>query len=294
MAGLSLLDRRSCQVTTFIAGLFFTAQGTAQAAQQSQSLFSVKTTAQQGFKGVETCADKSNPTGVYCTTSDGTKYLPTVASGLCNAGDNMVQNNGVCMDGSDPTTQSPGQTTGMMLNQSLGTTPKLIAGATTIDGIINAFTISLIETLASTLVKTATGAINSKLNSLSTVSTAQLDAAASSTATSTISEALACDPSQLSISAGDDAMFVVDEQNGGGTYDANGNPPNYTWTASPDGGVGAPIIEEGDSFDMIYNIPNAPGSLYTVTLSDSVGDPSASCFVTVTSTPALVPPPAQG
>jgi len=261
----------------FYGSLYFAAQGAANTAQQSQSLFSVKTTAQQGFKGAETCTDQSNPNGFHCQRPDGSIY--NVNTAACNDGgtgtDILIPNDGQCANGQPPTTQSPGQTTGMMLNQSLGTAPKLIAGASTIDGIINAFTISLINALASTLVQTATGAINGAINSLSSVSTGPLDTAGSAAPTSTLGMALSCNPANQNIPPGSDATF---DSYDSGTYDASGNPPNYTWTADPDGGVGAPIIGESDSFDVVYNTVGS----YTVRLSDDQGDPTALCLVNVT------------
>ena len=60
----------------------------------------------------------------------------------------------------------------------------------------------------------------------------------------------------------------------GGTYDVNGNPPDYNW-ASSDGQTGT-----GIEFDVTYN---ATGT-YTITLSDAAGDASANCFATVNDT----------
>ena len=257
----------------FYGGLFFTAQGAGQAAKQSQSLFSVKTTAQQGFKGVEICADGSNPNGAHSVA-----FVGPLAPGESAPPPTTVANNGLCNNGQPPTTQSPGQSTGMMLNQSLGTAPKLIAGATTIDGIINAFTISLINALASTLVTTASGAINGEINTLSTVNTSALDAAGAATtaASSSLSTTLSCTPASQSISQDSEAvLFAL-----GGTYGTSGNEPNYTWTSS-DGQVGA-----GEEFDIICNDPNA----CTITLSDDAGDSSATCLVTLTSVAVAAAP----
>jgi hypothetical protein len=254
----------------FYGGLFFTAQVAGQSAQQGKSVLSVKTTAQQGFKGTETCADGSNPNGTHtaCLDQNDVPYH-TNSDGSCDSGyfPALESNGGKCANGSDPTTQSPGQMTGQMLDKSLGAAPQLIAGASTIDGLINAFTISLINSLASTLVTAASGAINGEINSLSAVSPAQLNTAASSTATSTLSMALSCNPANQTVDpGGDTTLFAL-----GGPYDTSGNAPGYTWTSS-DGQHGG-----GDAFDVIYNTPGP----YTVTVSDNAGDASASCVITV-------------
>ena len=270
----------------FYGGLFFTAQGVGQTAQQSQSLFSVKTTAQQGFKGTETCADGSNPnngTHLGCLDSNNLLDPNAPASGTCPAGDTptTIQNNGTCSNGLGPTTQSPGQMTAQMLDKSIGTAPQLIAGTNgaapgVAAALINALAISLINSLASTLVTTASGAINGAINNLSTYSSSQLDAAASATPTSTSVTALTCSPANQSATIG--TMVAVDAW--GGTYDANANPPTYIWTSSPDNQTGA-----GDEFDVTYNTPNT----YSITLTDSAGDPAALCLITVASNPTSTP-----
>jgi plastocyanin len=85
--------------------------------------------------------------------------------------------------------------------------------------------------------------------------------------------ALSCNPANQTVDPGGDAtLFAL-----GGTYDASGNAPGYTWTSS-DGQQGG-----GDEFDIIYNTPGS----YAVTVSDSAEDASASCSITV-NTPPLI------
>ncbi len=279
----------------FYGGLFFTAQVAGQAAYQSQNVLGVKMTAQQGFKGTEVCPQgDGDPNGFHLTCPDGAPpnttyscpggYTLNNSDNICNSPTGDIAaipndtcsggllptneaNNGFCNDGASPKTTTPGQLTGMMLNQSLGTAPKLIAGATTIDGLINAFTISLIESIASQLVTSVSGAINNSINNLSSGGLTGINPGSIVASTSTAS-ALSCSPLTTIASPGDLVEFTA----GGGTYDTvNGNLPDYAWSSS-DGQTGT-----GPVFDVTY----AATGTYSVALGDLQGDAPAVCVAQI-------------
>ena len=254
----------------FYGGLFFTAQDTGQAAQQSQNLFSVKTTASQGYRNSQVCPDGSNPTsGTHVQCS----FVGPLAPGQsCPAGSQVtVPNNGMCANGAEPSVTMPGIVNGQALGQALGGSPKLVAAANSIAGLVNAAASSLLMGLVNAGVQAATQAVNGALQGDGGIMSISTSTLVLPQATSTLSSALSCSPANDTTD--------VQEQNGqalftasGGTFDVNGNPPNYNWTSS-DGQSGT-----GMFFDPTYTTMGQ----YTITLTDTAGDATGNCFVTVT------------
>lgn len=235
----------------FYGGLFFTAQDTANAAEQSQKLFSIKTTSQQGMKGGEICADGSNPlTGTH-KASDGS----------------TVQNLGLCANGTTPTTQAPALLTGQALGSGVTMGGKEILSANDVGGIVAALANSLISAITSQVVTSASTAINGAINGSNGTSIMSISSDSLILPTSTDS-ALVCSPTSATASTGDTTLFTAS-----GGFDSNGNIPTYNWTSSDGQSVSAPM------FSPTYN---ASGT-YTITLGDSKGDTSTTCSVIVSS-----------
>lgn len=275
-------------------GLAFQAQVVDQTAQNQKQAAIQKATANNGLKGDEVCADGSNPNGdaAQCSAADGSndynvdpdcgtgKWDPASATCIdsngdhvtpdnwgCAAGDRVVvePNGGQCADGSEPTVTTPGTFTGLGVNSALDSSPKLVAAANDIVGLLNALASSLLSSLANTAINAATTAVNSGLNGgIASVPQSAIQGGGTSTAQTL---ALTCNPPTQNAST----TFPVTFGAVGGTNDASGNPPNYFWSATTgDTGSGA-IFSVSSSF---------PGT-YIISLGDSTGDATTTCRVIV-------------
>jgi len=282
------------------SGLFVTAQNAGQAAQQGQGVFSLKTTSQQGLKGIEKCADGSNPSGISKTcvqqTDYGTSIEATNSDGTCNSGWTLQAsaNNGKCADGTDPTTNSPGQVTGQVFKTSLEGSPQLVTAANDITGLLNAMLGSLLNGLASMAVTAGTnaaeGGIGIGAGSSNGGGLTSLAGQASTNTTPVLSglpaqPGVSCAPltQTATLDTGTGQASVTLYAQGGATNvssSASGasdnGQPTYTWSApgsvSSGGGASA-----GDGFVAIYN---ATGT-YSVAVTASTDSSNASCSVTV-------------
>jgi hypothetical protein len=260
--------------------LFFNAQTVNFSYQNQQAASQVKTQASGGLTGTEYCpnfptADPVNGEHTVCENPNGADYLQP-AAGVCAAGTTPVVygNNNLCPDGSQPLTNNPAAATGFALNSALDSSPKQVAAANDIVGVLNAVLNSLLLSMANTAVTAAGQLVNQGLTSLNasnitagnTPPPANLAAAASSTAATAGTVAavpLACSPISQTIqgpqsvtvtslsgttdasgTAGNGTTTVIVSSTAptslsatGGTTDSSGNPPNYTWTDT-DGGTG--------------------------------------------------------
>lgn len=259
----------------FYGGLIFTAQNAQQASQQAKSVFTIKTTSQQGMKGSETCGDSpsDNPQGFHCVDANNKISYPS--GGSCPSGTTQVQNLGSCADGSNPTTQSPALISGAALGSGVTMGGKQILSANDVGGIVAAFANSLINAITSQIVSSASGAINGVLNGTPIMSV-NPDSLLSATSTNS---ALMCSPASATASAGATTLFTAS-----GGFDSNGNVPTYYWQSS-DGQSGS-----GPMFSPTYTTPGN----YTITLGDSNGDASTTCSVgQSSSTPVACSPNTQ-
>ena len=149
----------------FYGGLAFTAQNTGQATQQSQNVFSVKTTASQGYRNSQVCPDGSSPSGFHCQRPNGSVYNVTTAS--CNDGgtgsDILIPNDGQCANGQEPTVTMPGIINTQSMDQALGGHTKLIAAANDIVGIVQAAASSLLTGIVNAGINAVTQSVNGAL-----------------------------------------------------------------------------------------------------------------------------------
>ncbi|HVN26555.1 MAG TPA: PKD domain-containing protein [Candidatus Paceibacterota bacterium] len=250
-------------VNNYYQSLYFQAQIADQNARNAQLAATTQLTSSQGFTGDGVCADGSDPKSGYhleCRTPSGANAYPN--GGSCNAGDTpvYVSNGGSCADGSEPKTTTPGITTGYSLSSILDSPIKLITSADDIAGLLNALTDSLLNSLSSLAVNTATQAINSGLSGTNPSSIQ------SGGATAPVIP-LSCNPTAQNTSS---SVSIFVSANGGKSG-ANGTV-NYSW-ASSDGSTATGYV-----FSHAFV---APGT-YTVTLSDTTGDTPATCTVIVT------------
>jgi hypothetical protein len=271
----------------FYGGLIFTAQNAQQASQQAKSLFSIKTTSQQGMKGGEVCGDGSNPNGTYYECYGAGDNADWKSS---NAGDqakcqsqggewDQNSNNGQCTNGSTPTTQAPALLTGQALGSGVSIGGHQILSATDVGGLVAAFANSLISAVTSQIVKAASGAINGAINGSGGTSLMSINPDSLLSPTSTTNSALVCSPTNATAAPGAPALFTAS-----GGFDSNGNIPTYYWYSSDGQSVSGPM------FSPSYT---AAGN-YTITLGDSNGDASTTCYVAqASSTPVSCSPNTQ-
>jgi hypothetical protein len=275
--------------------LFFSAQSVSLAYGNQQGASGLQAQASQGLGSSLTCANGSNPTTgthVLCQTN-GATTPDYFSSGSCNPGDTPVTlpNNGLCSDGSQPTVTTPAAATGFVLQSGIDATPKQLAAANDITGVLNAVLNSLLTGLASAAVNAVGQAVNQGLTSLNGSS---ITAAATTAAPAPIP--LACSPSSQTAApvSGTVSEINVSVSNNtatdtisnlatpsttvltslsatGGTLDANNNEPIYYW--SDDNGV----TSTGASFSDTFANPGT----YNVYLTDSTGDATSTCTVTV-------------
>jgi len=268
--------------------LFFNAQSVQLAYGNQSGVSGLQAQSSQGLNSSLVCADGSNPNGTRteCEGNDINDYvMPT--GGQCGVGGTPVveDNNGLCANGSQPQVTTPAAATGFVLQSGIDATPKQLAAANDITGVLNAVLNSLLTGLASAAVNAAGQVVNQGLTSLNgsgftnaanttapaaaplacnpstqtlpplSASIPLVDISASGTATSSVTASSS--PAQTTLSAS------------GGALDANGNAPIYYWTDSN----GA--SSTGGFFSDKFATPGT----YTITLSDSTGDASTTCTV---------------
>jgi hypothetical protein len=264
----------------FYGGLFFTAQNAGKAAQQSQGVFSLKTTAQQGWQGVEKCADGSDPHGIskFCTQEGTTVEGSVNADGTCASGWTLQSraNNGQCADGSDPTTNSPGQITGQVFKTGMEGSPELITAANSIVGILNAMLSSLLNGLASMAVSAGSSAVAGAtgIGSGSSGGSGVMGFSPSNSGPS--GPAL---PGVSCLPAYQDIAFPTSTNQAsvpfyaqGGATDSAGNQPTYSWSA-PGSVSGSGGLNAGDPFTAIYD---ATGT-YSISVVASTDNSNSTC-----------------
>jgi hypothetical protein len=257
----------------FYGGLFFAAQAANQAQQQTQSVFTLKTTASQGYRPSQVCPkDNSNPNGFYCQRSNGSKYnVPT--ANCPNSEDTLVANDGQCTDGSEPSVTMPGIVNAQALDSTLGGSKAMVSAAKDLAGLAQFAAQDLLMGLVNQGIQGATKLVNGALQGsnggdITSLSSSSIVAAVPS---STLTSALSCSPGIETLEATDTpaSFFAI-----GGTYDMNGNPPTYYWTSS-DGQTGS-----GNQFSVMFNDAENMEN-YTVTLGDSASDASTTCVATI-------------
>ena len=289
--------------------LFFSAQSISVSFSNQQGASGLQAQASQGLNSTLVCDDHSNPmNGIhyYCHSSSLGDYN-NGTSATCNAGYTSIaeNNNNLCADGSQPYVSTPAAATGFVLQSGIDATPKQLAAANDITGVLNAVLNSLLTGLASAAVNAAGQVVNQGLTALNasnitagaTPPPADLAALASSTSAtadtaSTLS--LECSPisqtiaplsgtiptvitsSSVAINGTSTVVNTVSTSPAptslsatGGMLDVNGNTPVYYWTDSN----GA--SSTGPSFSDIFTTPGT----YTITLTDSTGDAPATCTV---------------
>jgi hypothetical protein len=148
----------------YYGALFFTAQAVGNAAQTGQTVAQTQAIANQGWIGKSVCVGSSG-NGVDPTTGCKPGDI-LAASGQCfssitktNYAPANVQG-GACPDGSSPQVLQPGQVTGQVFNSAVDSSGQLTAAANDVAGILDAFTSSLLNSLASDAITTAGGALN--------------------------------------------------------------------------------------------------------------------------------------
>lgn len=268
----------------FYGSLFFAAQSASAGSQQGQSLFTMKSTASQGYTQPSECGDGSNPSGFFCSslgagnglginTNNGssTTYVPPNGATTCNPGYNAVPNDGQCANGAEPTITMPGIVNANAVQQALGGSPKLVAAAADISGLVQAVVSSLLMSIVQQGISSVTTAVNGALagnGGIMSINPNTITASATSTETSPLS----CSETSVAPTPGAPTSFYAL----GGTYDASSNPPIYLWQSS-DGQSAT-----GTEFTVTYNSTGT----YTITLSDSAGDTPATCAAAVGETAA--------
>jgi hypothetical protein len=258
---------------------FFEAQKTDIAFHNQQSATALQTQTSQGFKGDQICSDGSNPSGnsTMCETPSGVYDPPNVTGGACPAGDKAttIPNGGLCENGEQPVVTTPSAVTGFTLQNTEGATHGQIAAANDIIGVINSVMSSLVMGLANATVSAAGKLVNQTLSSMSPSSITSGAATAApapiplacNPLTQTIPSALTGAPTSTGSTATSTSPASLSA--GGGTLDANGNTPIYSWSDTNG------VTNTGPLFSDTFTIPGT----YTVTLGDSTGDASATCTV---------------
>jgi uncharacterized spore protein YtfJ len=273
----------------YYGNTFFGAQVADAAAHTAQQSTQSKNVAGQGFTGDQKCSDGSDPvngTHLVCYDPDsGTEY-DAYPSTTCDPSDTPMQapNAGFCANGDEPNVTTPAQVTNQAFSGSITSNIHQVVSANNLVGILVAMVNSLFNSLMQVAISSATGAINSGLNSAgsnpaSGSQSGTLGGAAAGA--SPPPQAVACSPTQeqlyltVASSTQTSAFFGAT----GGTTDANGLAPTYTWTAI--GGSANPATQTGASFNPIYTVPPAPGTYnYSVQVTASTGG-SATCQVQI-------------
>ena len=266
-----------------------------QTAAQAQAL------AGQGWTGSQQCPDGSNPNGVSykCDPGDsltGGNMCLNIGGGTYPA--SLQANGGICATGNNnknPVITMPSIVSGQMLSQGIGSSPKLIAAANSVAGLINAIASSLLTSIAQEVVGAVTKDVNGVLSGGPGNSGGLLSISPSSTITTTSVPPSPVQCATPQISASLDAttqLATVNLLAEGGAIDVNAQAnggstgqPTYTWSApgsiSGTGGTGAAM-----PFVVTYNTPGT----YTATVTASTDGSTATCTVTITATPTSTLP----
>jgi hypothetical protein len=243
----------------FYSTYFDTADAISTAAANAQNVAEIKAIANQGFTGTQVCSDGSNPNGsrTVCVNNLGIK-IPPLKNGSCQPDETAVTipNGGLCADGSEPKTTSPGQVTAQMSATALGAKANLIINAKDITGIIENLTDSLIS-----------GVINAGAKGLLSIGQTKVPPLIIPKA-----PPISCSPTGQTVEQSSTITFVAM----GGAYDKNLNSPTYTWSAP---GSTNPL-STGPVLNTQY--PN-PGK-YKITVTASTDNSSAVCTLTVNPT----------
>ncbi len=246
---------------------FFEAQKTDLAYNNQQAATALQTQTSGGFKGDQVCDDGSDPNGStpFCESPSG--QYGTLTGNTCPTGDKLVSipNNGVCADGTQPVVTTPSAVTAFTLKSGIDATPKEIAAANDITGLLNSVLSSLMLSLANTAVNAAGQFVNQTLTSIN-------PSGITGSGSAPAAAPLACSPTSQTIPAATStSTYPTTFSASGGTPDANGNYPTYSWSDSNG------VTGTGGVFSDVFANPGS----YTVTLSDSANDTPATCDVIV-------------
>ena len=268
----------SMPTNNYYSSLFFSSQLVDYNGKNAQVAVQAESIASQGTKGDQAaCADKSNPNGIIytCYPPDGKPSF--TQNGQCPSGngwdEDVEANNGLCADGSKPDKTTPGIFTVTAEGAAANSTGQQLAAANDIVGLLNAVAGSLINGLANAAV-TAAGNVTNGILSVNPTSIQ-----GGGTAPAAIP--LTCNPTTQTILStastppiGTSTANIVPPATisaGGGTLDANNNPPTYSWLAT-DGAT---------STDSTFSHVFANPGTYNVTLNDSANDRPVICTVIV-------------
>jgi hypothetical protein len=243
----------------FYSTYFDTADAISTAAANAQNVAEIKAIANQGFTGTQVCSDGSNPNGnrTVCVNNLGIK-IPPLKNGSCQPDETAVTipNGGLCADGSEPKTTSPGQVTAQMSATALGAKANLIINAKDITGIIENLTDSLIS-----------GVINAGAKGLLSIGQTKVPPLIIPKA-----PPISCSPTGQTVEQSSTITFVAM----GGAYDKNLNSPTYTWSA--------PGSTNPSSTGPVLNTQYPNPGKYKITVTASTDNSSAVCTLTVNPT----------
>jgi len=257
---------------------FFSVQDSVQQAAAAQAAATqAKSVAAQGFKGDQVCADGSNPNGSYCVDDETGESFPAIINNgtpSCAPLETLFPNGGLCTDGSEPITTTPGKTTGDVTASALGSNIELVVNANNIAGIMAAFADSLMSSLIKSALATVSTQINGALG-LPGGPTAPAGSGGMLSVATTTAPAVSCGPSSTTLPAGNTFSLAA----GGGTPDTSGNTPSYSWSA--------PGASPASMTGAVFNGSYTTAGTYNITVTASTGGAAATCQVIVT--PPLLP-----
>lgn len=252
----------------YYGGLFFNAQIVENAAQNARSVRQTEALAANGAQNGKKCANGSDPrvgTHTVCYNPDGPDYAIDASGGdTCDTSDTplvMPNDNQFCSDGTVPVAiNTPATAVNLSLGSALDASIKNTVSIKSLEGVVNAMVSSLLYSLANQLVLSVNNAVNNGLTGINPSSI-------TGGGTPPAPQPLTCLPGTQTTSTTVPAFLTAT----GGKLDANNNFPTYSWQSS-DGATGT-----GESFSETYVTRGA----YTITLSDSTGDPTSTCSVVV-------------
>jgi hypothetical protein len=258
--------------------LYFTAQVINNTAQNAQQSAQAKAVANQGWTGKSVClspggnaidpstgcniGDKINADS-ECVSANGGKTYDPVDVGIQTGDDGDSESS--CPDGYDSQILQPGQVTNQVFNSAIDDSGKLTAGANDIAGLLDSVLSSLLNSIATDVITTTSGAINSLGNGGGTSGTTSNNSNGSTSIT------LQC---VVTPDIPADGGFTF-SASGGNIINSNGSQttPQYTWLAP----FGAnPTTGTGSFFQTSFN---ATGT-YSVLLTDTVDATSTTCTAT--------------
>jgi hypothetical protein len=249
----------------FYSTYFDTADAISAATANAQNTAEIKAIANQGFTQTQVCSDGSNPNGtrIACINND-TGEEDVTANGKCASFETAitVQNGGLCADGTEPKTTSPGQITAQMSAAALNAKANLIINAKDPIGIIENLTDSLISGLINAGAKGILSIAQTKLPPLPMPQTSPVS----------------CSPSGQTIKQSSTVTFVAS----GGASDENLDSPTYTWSA--------PGSTNPSSVGPVLNTQYPNPGTYNITVTASIDHSSAMCTVTINSASDYIAP----